>query len=142
MVAEVNPVLWLSGTDTRWLSVGRLPMIAATRSPLIRPSPPASISFGRPVLPPEAIDFNDGDTASGRGASDTSGPGSKSPGTDATTPRGSGRPTSSARGRRSSRPTYSASGSRDDSGWGIAPSFQIATTAATHSIELGSATVT
>jgi len=46
MVAAVNPVLWLNGTDTNWVSVGRLPIIAAPAVPLNRPSPPASISFG------------------------------------------------------------------------------------------------
>lgn len=135
-------MLWLSGTETSWVSVAALPIMAATTVPWNRPSPPASISFGRPVLPPEAIDFSDGDTASGSGASETAGPGSKSPGTDGTRPRGSGRPTSSARSRRSSRWPYSASGSRADSGCGIAPSFQVATTACTHSIEFGSAIVT
>ncbi len=140
MVAEVKPVLWLNGTDTSWVSPGRLPIIAATTPPWNRPSPPASMSLGRPVLPPEAIDFRDGETASGRAESDK--PQFQSPGSDGIFPRGSARPTRSARSRRSSRWPYSASGSRGESGCGMAPSFQVATTACTHSMEFGSAIVT
>ena len=82
LVAEANPVLWLRGTGTNWVSVGSPPIMAATAAPLNRLSSPASISFGRPVLPPDAIDFNDGETASGSRSSDTSRPGVKSPGTE------------------------------------------------------------
>ena len=73
MVAEVKPVLWLNGTGTMWVSVGRFPIPIAITSAGRRPSPPASISFGRPVLPPEAIDFHAGETTSGSGASESSG---------------------------------------------------------------------
>ena len=107
-----------------------------------RLSPPASISLGRPVLPPEAIAFHTGDTASGSAASDSVGSGVKPAGTLGVTPRGSSRPTSSARGRSSSSPANSASGSRADSGCGTAPSFQQATAAWIHSMEFGSAIVT
>ena len=102
-----------------------------------RLSPPASISLGRPVLPPEVIDFHTGETASGSGASDRAASGTKSAGRLGTTPRGSARPTTSARGTRSRIPVNSASGSRADKGCGTAPSFQHASTDCTHAIELG-----
>ena len=107
-----------------------------------RLSPPASISLGRPVLPPEAIAFHAGETASGSGASDSPGSGVKPLGTLGDVPRGSARPTTSARGRSSRSPSNSASGSRDDSGCGTAPSFQHAMVACRNSIELGSTMVT
>ena len=47
----------------------------------IRLSPPDSISLGRPVLPPDPIDFHTGETASGRAASDSAGSGTKPEGT-------------------------------------------------------------
>jgi hypothetical protein len=87
------------------------------------------MSLGRPVLPPEAIDLQLGDTASGSTASEVAGSGVKPAETLGISPLGSARPTSSARGRRSSRPSNSAAGSRADSGWGTAPSFQHATAA-------------
>ena len=108
----------------------------------MRLSPPASISLGRPVLPPEAIAFHAGETASGSGASDSPGSGVKPLGTLGDLPRGSARPTTSADGRNSRNSSNSASGSRDDSGCGTAPSFQHAMVAAMHSIELGSTMVT
>jgi hypothetical protein len=42
---------------------------------------PASIGFGRPVLPPEVIDFHTGEITSAVGPSDGSGFGTKSVGT-------------------------------------------------------------
>ena len=108
----------------------------------IRLSPPASISLGRPVLPPEAIAFHTGETASGSGASDSPGSGVKPLGTLGDLPRGSALPTTSARGRNSRSPSNSASGSRADNGCGTAPSFQHAMVACRNSIELGSTMVT
>src|SRR5664279_4433397 len=105
-------------------------------------SSPASMSLGRPVLPPDVIDFQIGDTRSGSGASDSPGSGTKPIGTLGVTPRGSAQPTSSARGLRSRMPDNSASGSRADNGCGTAPSFQHARTASIHSMELGIATDT
>src|SRR6202000_3163542 len=93
----------------------------------IRLSPPDSISLGRPVLPPDPIAFQTGDTASGSSSSDNSGSGLKPAGTLVIS--GCSRPTSKLGGRNSSRPASSASGSRADSGWGTAPSFQHATAA-------------
>ena len=98
------------------------------------------MSLGRPVLPPDPIDFQHGDTASGNAASDNARSGAKPAGTLGIS--GWSRPTSSARGRSSSRPSNSASGSRGDSGCGTAPSFQHATMACIHSMELGSTMVT
>ena len=69
----VNPVLWLSGTESRLTS----PSCAPSGYPAAagnRLSPPASISLGLPVLPPEAIDFQIGDTASGNAASEIADP--------------------------------------------------------------------
>ena len=141
--AVVNPVLWLSGTDSRLTSPScpcraDNPIAAGTRL-----SPPASISLGRPVLPPDAIDFHTGDTASGSGASD-----SVSVGREIRCHAGD-HATRDRRGRRSARAVCSsriaansASGSRGDNGCGTAPSFQHASTACTHSIELGIAIVT
>ena len=104
--------------------------------------PPASISLGLPVLPPEAIDFHTGDTASGNSASLSAGSGVKPAGTLGVWPAGSALPTISACGRSASSASSSASGSRADSGVGVAPSFHVASTACTHSIELGSTIVT
>ena len=106
----------------------------------IRLSPPDSMSLGRPVLPPDPIAFHTGETASGNAASDNAGSGVKPAGTLGI--RGLSRPTSKAGGRKSSRPCNSASGNRADSGCGTAPSFQHATAAWIHSIELGSTMVT
>ena len=136
------PVLWLSGTAISWVSPSAAPIRQTASAPGKRLSPPASMSLGRPVLPPEPSAFQDGDTASGSGASDTPESGVKSPGTLGITPRGSSRPTSSARGFSSSSPSSSASGSRADSGWGTAPSFHAASAAWIHSIEFGSTIVT
>lgn len=130
----VKPVLWLIGTDISVTSSGSAPS-GAPMSAGTRPSPPASISLGLPVLPPEAIDFQVGDTASGSGSSARPGPGSKSPGTQEMSPPGS-RPTTSARRFSPRIASNSASGMRGDSGWGTAPSFQVASVACTHSIEL------
>ena len=69
MTAVVKPVLWLRGTEIRLTS----PSCAPSGYPAAagnRLSLPASISFGLPVLPPEAIAFHTGDTASGSGVSD------------------------------------------------------------------------
>jgi len=137
----VNPVLWLIGTEIRFTS----PSSAPNGRPIAdgtRLSPPASMSFGRPVLPPEAIDFHTGDTDSGSGSADNPGSGSKSAAILGDTPLGSVRPTISAGGRNASSALSSASGSRADSGCGTAPSFHVASTACTHSIELGSSRVT
>src|SRR5271166_1782585 len=106
----------------------------------IRLSPPASMSLERPVLPPDAKDFQHGDTASGNGPSDNIGSGVKSAGTLGISPLD--RPISRARGRKFSRAWNSVSGSRGDSGCGTAPNFQHATAACTHSTELGSTMVT
>lgn len=80
MTAVVKPVLWLSGTEIRFTSPGSapsgVPMTGGTRA-----SPPDSMSLGRPVEPPEAIDFSTGDTASGSGPSDSAGSGVKPAGT-------------------------------------------------------------
>ena len=57
------------------------------------------MSLGRPVLPPEAIDFQHGDTACGSGPSDNAGSGTKPTGTLGIP--GLDRPTNSARGRSS-----------------------------------------
>ena len=98
------------------------------------------MSLGLPVLPPEVIDFQTGETASGSGASDSAGVrGEIRLARWASGRAGSARPTISARGARSRMPANSASGSRADSGWGTAPSFQQARTAWINSIELGSA---
>src|SRR5882757_1256605 len=139
IVAVENPVLWLSGTGTNVVSPSWAP-IAYPITGGIRLSPPASISLGGPVLPPEANDFQLGDTASGNAASDNDESGTKSAGTLGIP--GVARPTTSARGRSASRPSNSASGSRGDSGWGTAPNFQQATTACTHSTEFGNAMLT
>src|ERR1700742_637622 len=101
----------------------------------IRLSPPDSISLGRPVLPPDPIAFQTGDTASGSSSSDNSGSGLKPAGTLVIS--GCSRPTSKLGGRNSSRPASSASGSRADSGWGTAPRFQHATPGGIPSDELG-----
>ena len=142
IVAVVIPVLWLSGTAISWVSPSLAPVVRPASAPGKRLSPPASISLGRPVLPPEPSAFHVGDTASGSGASDRPASGVKSAGTLGITPRGSSRPTSSARGFSSSRPSSSASGSRADSGCGTAPSFHAASAACIHSMELGSTIVT
>src|SRR5271156_4216791 len=106
----------------------------------IRLSPPDSISLGRPVLPPDPIAFQTGDTASGSASSDNCGAGVKPAGTLDIS--GYSRPISNVGGRSSNRPASSASGSGADSGWGTAPSFQHATAAWIPSIELGSPIVT
>ena len=87
--AVVNPVLWLNGTDSRLTSPLDHPqrIVRSAAGSLL--SPPASISLGRPVLPPEVIDFHTGETASGSGASDSAASGVKSIGTLGTSPRGS-----------------------------------------------------
>ena len=80
IVAVLKPVLWDSGIGTSVVS----PSCAPSGKPMvagIRLSPPDSISLGRPVLPPDPIDFHTGETASGRAASDSAGSGTKPEGT-------------------------------------------------------------
>ena len=142
MANVVNSVLWLSGTDTKLTSPGCAPSGAPIVGGTLL-SLPASMSLGRPVLPPDAMDFHTGETASGSGSSEN-------PAAISTTaaealgvsPVGSARPTSSAGGRSSSSAASSVSGSRAERGCGTAPSFQHASTAYTQSSELGSTIVT
>jgi hypothetical protein len=76
IAAALKPVVWVSGTGITPVSPSWAPRAYPSAGPS-RLSPPASISFGRPVLPPEPIDLQHGDTASGNGSSDSAWSGTK-----------------------------------------------------------------
>jgi hypothetical protein len=103
----------------------------------------ATISLGRPVLPPEVGAFHEPGTTEGSGSSASAASGSNPagaagrPGTsDGSTPTTSAGSASSRIARRS------AAGSRAEMGWGVAPSFQAAMVASKNAMPLGSAIVT
>src|SRR5215472_7268078 len=103
----------------------------------------ATISFGRPVLPPEVGALKDAAAAGGSGPDASDASGSKLAGTvfrpgasDGSTPTTSDGFASSMIALRS------AVGSRDEIGCGVAPAFQVATTASKNSMPLGSPIVT
>ncbi len=78
----MNGELWYSGPATSWtpLSFSRNALARSAGSGA--PSAPSKMSFGRPVLPPEANAFQVGDTRTGSsGASLIDGSGSKPIGT-------------------------------------------------------------
>ena len=104
---------------------------------------PATMSFGRPVLPPEVGAFHAVAIRSGSASHDSAGSGSKRGGTvDRPATEDSGTPTTSAASASSTMASRSAAGSRHEIGWGVAPSFQTAITASRNSAVFGSPMVT
>ena len=129
-VERLNGALWYSGPGTRWQSSRSMRNTIERRSGSNLPSCPATISFGRPVLPPEVGAFHDGATTSGNGASSSDESGTKPAGTH-TRPgwSASSAPTTIAGSARSTIACRSRAGSLADTGWGTAPSFHVATVA-------------
>src|SRR5438445_13033651 len=87
----------------------------------------ATISFGRPVLPPDVGALNDAAVTGGNGSAGSAASGSKPAGTvarpgvsDGSTPTTSDGFASSMIARRS------AAGSREEVGWGVAPGLHTA----------------
>ena len=68
-VDRLNGALWYSGPGTRCVSSRSMRNTSERRSGSSLPSCPATISFGRPVLPPEVGAFHEGATTSGSGSS-------------------------------------------------------------------------
>src|SRR5450755_3990674 len=98
----------------------------AGESPSTKPGVPDTISFGRPVEPPEVGAFQDGETASGRSLSSLE---ASSSSFDDTTGRSQANGTLLTTIGVSANSTMafnSASGRRDETGCGTAPSFQAA----------------
>src|SRR3954462_14977342 len=103
------------------------------------PDVPDRISFGRPVLPPDVGAFHDEATASGSGLAsyeDGSNP------ADRHRRPGSSKPTSRLGSASSTTAASSASGSREETGCGVAPSFQMAAQATKYSTPFGRPIVT
>ena len=127
---NTNGALWYSGPGTSCTPLGCMVKTAASAalSGSVVPSCPATMTLGRPVLPPDVGAFHAVATRSGSSPSGTSAPGSKpagtlarpgwSPGSTPITNGGSTRSTMSSRSR---------FGRRADTGWGVAPSFHSAT---------------
>src|SRR5439155_22316059 len=80
---NTNGALWYSGPGTSCTPLGCMLKTAANPalSGAVVPSCPATMILGRPVLPPDVGAFQAAATRSGNGSSDTSGAGSKPPGT-------------------------------------------------------------
>ena len=68
-VDRLNGALWYSGPGTRWVSSRFIRNTSESKSGSSLPSWPATISFGRPVLPPDVGAFQAGAIASGNGPS-------------------------------------------------------------------------
>ena len=92
-----------------------------------RPALPATMIFGRPVLPPDVGAFQLGGTAGGRGSADSVASGVQPAGSHARPV--ASVPTTSDESASSTMAASSAGGSFADTGCGIAPSFHAATTA-------------
>src|SRR5271154_5136315 len=103
---------------------------------------PDTMSFGRPVDPPDVGAFHAGETASGSGPSDRSGSGRYPMGSVRRPPADSCGTPITTEGSASSRiASSSRAGSLAETGWGTAPIFQQAANATNQSTELGRATV-
>ena len=103
----------------------------------------ATMSFGRPVLPPEVGALNAAAITAGSGSADSDGSGSKPAGTAARPGASDGStPTTSEELASSTMALRSTAGSRDEIGCGVAPSFQTATVASKNSMPFGSPMVT
>jgi len=101
------------------------------------------MSFGRPVLPPDVGALNDAPTTAGSGWDGRDASGSKPAGTVARPGASDGStPTTSAGFARSMIARRSPAGSRDETGCGVAPSFQAATVASKNSMPFGRPIVT
>ena len=142
VIVQTNGPLWYSGPG-----IMCVPSICISNSGLMsgsmRPGPPARISFGRPVLPPEVIALNGFATASGSGPSSTLASGAQPGGRHARSGWSAGSTPTMTRGFASSTSASSSRfGRREETGCGVAPSFQHATTIATNSTLFGSAIVT
>src|SRR5262245_44475536 len=101
------------------------------------------MSFGRPVLPPDVGALNDAPISAGNGSDDSVASGWKPPriavrpgASDGSTP------TTSDGLARSMIARRSAAGSRDETGCGVAPSFQVAITASKKAMPFGNPMVT
>ena len=112
-------------------------------TPLITAGLPDTISFGRPVLPPDVGAFSDAAMRGSSGPLDRLGSGSKPSGTDGLPPASSRSTPTSRDGSASSMIAWrSTGGSRCEIGCGVAPTFQVAIVASTNSIPFGSPIVT
>ena len=126
----MNGALWCSGAVTAKTSPG--PPIrsrsarAVTSS--VQPAAPATMIFGRPVLPPDVGAFQLGGSAAGSGSGERAGSGVQVGGSDGRS--AASRPTTSGAPAMSTSAASSAGGSFADTGWGTAPSFQTPSTAA------------
>src|SRR5918997_1969583 len=104
---------------------------------------PDTISFGRPVEPPDVGAFQAGDTASGSGLVSVPAGGRCPSGSQVRPPTTSAAPPMTTAGSASSTmASISRGGSLALTGWGTAPSFQAAAMATYQSVEFGSAMVT
>ena len=127
----VNGPLWYSGPVTRWTpSRGMRSSAANPSSGSHAAGCVATISFGRPVLPPDVGALNEAAITGGNGSDEIDASGAKPAGIVARPGASPGStPTTSDGFARSMIARRSAAGSRDEIGWGVAPAFQTASTA-------------
>ena len=103
----------------------------------------ATISLGRPVLPPEVRAFHEPGTTGGSASSASVTSGSNPAGTAGRPGTSAGSTPTTSAGSASSRIVRrSEAGSRAEMGWGVAPSFQAAMVASKNAMLFGSAIVT
>src|SRR5215831_10774196 len=123
--------LWYSGPVTRCTpSAGMRSTVAKGDTASHTAAWVATISLGRPVLPPDVGALNEAATAGGSGSADVDEGGAKPAGSVAR-PGAScaSTPTTSDGFASSMIALRSAAGRREEMGWGVAPSFQAATVA-------------
>ena len=136
--------MWDSGPVIRTVSSSDIPSSRANGS---TDSSSAgwveTMSFGRPVLPPDVGAFNEAAAASPSGASDSPGWGSKPAGIAVRPAASSGSTPTTRLGSASSMiACRSRAGSREDTGWGVAPHFHVAMAASRNSTVFGRPIVT
>ena len=138
---KLSGPLWYSGPLARCTPSGVMPNARAVSAwPAVMLGPPATMSLGRPVLPPDVGAFHAAATFTGSGASDSSGSGVKPAGIQVRP--GASRPTTRLGSASSTIASSSSRGSLAETGAGVAPSFQAAIAASNHSIPFGRPMVT
>src|SRR5438132_6998749 len=135
--------LWYSGPGITSVPSGVI-IRSGFASGSIKAGAVLRISFGRPVLPPEVIPFQGSDTVSRRASGSPVAGGGVQPGGRHAEPGWSAgsTPTMTAGRASSTTPSSSRLGNRDETGVGVAPTFQAATVAARNSTQLGRASTT
>ena len=135
-----NGALWYSGPVITTAPSSVMPSRRANGSAVVRSAGcSATISLGRPVLPPEVLTFQADAAPWSTKSSDSDGSGSNPAGSDGwPIPLAAAAPTTRLGAASSRIASRSRAGSCAESGNGVAPAFHTAIVAARNSIELGS----